>query len=77
MTTRPGRLPEFRFVLSPLSSNTKQLFARGNIVPAGNSSDIEALNWARMGDSESFAVHVAMPMTPRGKSDGLKSDNGV
>lgn len=54
ITTKPGRLPRLRVVLPSLSSNTKQLLARGKIAPGGNNSVMEALNCARMEDRESL-----------------------
>ena len=75
ITTNPGRLPKFKLVLPSLSSNTRQLFARGNKAPDGKRSFNVALNCASITDKESFCELEAIPMTPRGKSEGLKSDN--
>ena len=63
-------------MLSSLSSNTKQLRARGNVEPKGKRSWTAALKWPRTVDKDSLWEHVATPITPKGKSDGLKRVSG-
>ena len=71
ITTSPGRLfPMFKLVFPSPSSNTKHLWAKGNTEPGGRSSVIEPTNWEYMEESTSVWVQLAIPITPRGKSDG-------
>lgn len=71
ITTIPeSTSPTLALELPSPSSNTRQFLARGNSDSVGNMPAIMDTNWECKDGSTSICVDVAMPITPRGNSEG-------